>query len=78
MGCLVESTSPHGDGKVGFHITLGFCSPFGQANSSGNSSGERQISQGTDISFLFKVVFLSSCNWFSGAPPLLANVSPLL
>lgn len=30
MGCLVESTRPHGDGKVGFHITLGFCSTFGQ------------------------------------------------
>ena len=27
----MESISPHGDGKMGFHITLGFFSIFGQA-----------------------------------------------
>ena len=78
MGWLVECISPHVDGKKGSHITLGFCSTFGQANSSGASSGERQESQGADISFSFKVVLQSVCNWFSGAPLLLAIVSPLL
>lgn len=78
MGCLVKCISPHGDGKVGSHITLGFCSTFGQTNSSGTSSGGRQVSQGTDISFSFKVVLQSVCNWFSGAPLLLATDNPLL
>ena len=78
MGCLVECISPQVDGKEGSHITLGFCSTFVQANSLGTSSGERQVSQGADISFSFKVVLQSVCNWFSGAPLLLAIVSPLL
>ena len=38
MGWLVECISPQVDGKKGSHITLGFCSTFGQANSSGASS----------------------------------------
>lgn len=32
MGCLVQSISPRGDGRVSSHMTLGFCSTFGQAN----------------------------------------------
>ena len=53
MRCLVECLSPHGDGKVNFHMTLSFCSSFGQVKSSGMSSGKTQVSEGAYISCSF-------------------------
>ena len=78
MGCLVESISPRGDGRVSSHMTLGFCSTFGHANNGGSSSGKRQVSQGADIAFSFKAALQSICNWYSGASPFLAIVIPSL